>query len=257
MLCTPLEKSELPSLWLAIVTDLLTAGAITTATDVPAVKTAFGLHVFGQINFDLIAAGEDIPIDVFQLEHPNPIPCLVLAGLPCSGKSTVAEGLRKKLKIARSTTATTREPRPIDVDYAHGQYVQVSQDTTTSLRRKADFALPVVFQGQRYYSSVAEKLIARFDTQFDLTLWVDSHALRIQWVKRLMPDIVVVWLDAPKQTLIARCEHRGAAFPLLSPQYIKGCDATRDAADLVLDTMVASPAELASKIIRFITNNKD
>jgi predicted kinase len=243
---TPLDPDELTSLWLGIAAELYIAGAIPSLCALPAARAGEAIHFwFNDVQVELLATSA--PDLRGEVTRPTKIaPLVVLAGFPGSGKTTLANEIRRRFGTNSARTLTNRPPRRNDADFLRGDYVRAT-DVSIEDRRRADYALPVLAFGHVYHSSVAGKLLSGFDQSVDLVLFIDSHFNRLHWIKKFMPDLLIVWLEAPPAVIERRCAERGDTLRIPTEVYRAGLRATRANANLVLNTAEASTADLADQ----------
>lgn len=246
VLRTSLSAPELPSLWLAIGVDFLYAGNITGLQYFPAMKTDFGLRIGHDPILDLVA--RDTPwFDSEMKMNSTPSPAILLAGLPGSGKSTIANELQQIVSVGKGATFTNRDERPNDIDFERGQFLRLDSRNICDFRRSPIYGYPVIFRGKVYIFNAAS-LIERFDHKNRLAVYTDSHYFRVNWRKRLMSDIRIVWLEAPESILKERVKQRGTD-EIISDDYLAGCLRTKLMADITLDTHTLSSTETAQELL--------
>lgn len=252
ILQTYLNKDELCTLWLGIGNELIIANQIKGLHQYPATKTSFGLRVGTNIILDLVAKKSTWNAEDSLVGKTIPCPSIILAGLPASGKSTVARELRRLTKTySGETTITTRSERTEDVDFDSRLLTNVSDDLLLISRKSPAYAFPVVFRGKEYISKVAG-MIERFTPSTHFMLFIDSHYMRVAWRKRLMPDIKIVWLDTENSTLKKRLQSRLTENNRVTKEYIDSCYKTKLISDIVISTEAIMPDEIAKRILKWI-----
>ena len=120
-----------------------------------------------------------------------------------------------------------------------------------SLRRSPIYAVPVIFRDKKYAFRVAA-VIDRFDPYNSLFLITDSHYFRIKWLRRLMPDIRVIWLDVNEKVRYERLQDRLVEDAKVTHDYIDRCLQTKEIADLVIETDTMTPVEIAATILTWL-----
>ncbi len=249
ILKTTLTIEELPSLWLAIGIDLLQAEEIKGLYEFPAIKTQFGLRIGKDFILDLVAKDANW-YEVENLKATKIAPAVLLAGLPGSGKSTIAHELRQLVAVPDGQTFTTRAKRSKDIDFERGQFAELNISKVSDLRRSPIYAIPVIFRGKEYFFNAAS-LIERFNPENDLTIYIDSHYFRVIWRKRLMPDIRIVWLEASDAVLKTRLEQR-LTQENVSAKYFEACTRTKSIADFTIQTDTLSEKEAAQELLTWL-----
>jgi dephospho-CoA kinase len=127
----------------------------------------------------------------------------------------------------------------------------------SSQRRRADLAIPVKALGGFYHPSVAGKLLSRFDDRLEMVLFVESHWARLAWMKCLMDDIFIVWIDAPECIRERRCLARDGFLREVSDHYKAACLLTRERADLVLNSAFYDPEVLCEQLVTALSAEKN
>jgi len=134
------------------------------------------------------------------------IPIIIVTGPSGAGKSTVAEKLfeRQKLPLRRFITCTTRAKRPGE---RHGrEYWFLSREEF-----EADIAKDFFFEYANvygnYYGSSKKEMERLLKGRKAIFMVIDVQGART--VKKLFPQAFVVFLDAPKASLVHRLEERG------------------------------------------------
>jgi guanylate kinase len=256
VLRTQLSKDELGSLWIAIGNDLVQAGLLPGLQYFPAINTDFGLQIGTHEILDLVAIGAQWELIEQAKSEVRPCPAIVLAGLPGSGKSTVADYLRQMAAVPKGQTITTRGKRCDDIDFERGHLTRTDDTTLQSLYLSPAYALPVVFRNEKYVPKAAS-MIERFNPKYSLVVLTDSHYFRVIWRKRLMPDIKVIWLDANNSTRRERLRTRLSENDRVTKQYLKSCYQTKSIADLIIPTETTPPKQVAVNIINWVYGPKE
>jgi shikimate kinase len=175
-----------------------------------------------------------------KTQFPTRISRLVLIGFMGAGKSTVGRLLAQQL-----------------------QWQFFDADTVLEERAKATIAEIFVQQGEPAFRQLEAETIGDLLTQQHLVLAVGGGAVETESTRTTLlcaPETYVVFLEAPLEIMIARCEQQpGAAirpvlqdrerlrsrFDIRLPHYRK--------AHLVIETATLSPADTARKIIEAVS----
>ncbi|MBR0302274.1 MAG: guanylate kinase [Clostridia bacterium] len=131
---------------------------------------------------------------------------IVLSGPSGSGKGTVINALRERHpEIALSVSATTREPRPGEVEGVHYYYISREE---FERRINEGGMLEYNYYNGNYYGTPKSELERVTDNGHDIILEIDVNGA-IQ-VKNVFPDAVAVMLIPPSaSSLEARLRGRG------------------------------------------------
>ena len=131
---------------------------------------------------------------------------IVLSGPSGSGKGTVINALRERHpEIALSVSATTREPRPGEVEGVHYYYISKEE---FERRINEGGMLEHNYYNSNYYGTPKSELERVTDNGHDIILEIDVNGA-IQ-VKNIFPDAVAVMLIPPSaSSLEARLRGRG------------------------------------------------
>ena len=150
---------------------------------------------------------------------------VVLSGPGGVGKGTVVRALRERYAdVAVSVSATTRNPRPGEVDGTH--YLFLSPEAFDDLIAADGFLEWAEFGGHRYgtpWSSVEGLLAAQ------RTVVLEIEVQGAAQVRRRFPDAVLIFLAPPsREALVERLRTRGT-----------------DDEERIAERMVIADAELA------------
>lgn len=117
---------------------------------------------------------------------------VVISGPAGVGKNTVAERLCREVPIRRIVTATTRPPRPAEVDGC--DYVFVSEEDFRRRIEEGSFLEHATVHGH-LYGTPRQQVEAAADAGEDCLLLIDVQGA--MQVKKLCPDALLIFLDAP------------------------------------------------------------
>lgn len=131
----------------------------------------------------------------------------VLAGPTAVGKGTVVKRLLELFpQIDLSTSATTRAPRPGEVDGEH--YHFVSDDEFTGLVERGDMLEWAIVHGQHRYGTPRGPVLSQLENGHPVLLEIDLAGAR--QVRTTMPNAQFVFLAPPSwEELTARLTGRG------------------------------------------------
>ena len=134
---------------------------------------------------------------------------LVLSGPGGVGKSTVVSELKKFENFHFSVSATTRPPRPNEIDGV--AYHFVDDQKFQKMIDDGDFLEWAQFAGARY-GTPRKAVIDSLDSGKNVLLEIEIQGAR--QVKRAMPDAVMVFLAPPSiEELESRIIGRGTDSP--------------------------------------------
>lgn len=131
---------------------------------------------------------------------------VIISGPAGSGKGTVVKALREMLpNLALSVSATTRSPRPGEVDGVN--YYYKSREMFEEMLEKGEILEHTEYMGN-YYGTPASEVSRCLDAGLDLVLEIEVDGAC--QIKKLYPDSVAVMLIPPdSRTLEARLRGRG------------------------------------------------
>lgn len=118
---------------------------------------------------------------------------IVISGPSGVGKNTIITNLFEKLpNLSYSTSATTRYPRPNEIDGQH--YYFLSEENFLKKIEESDF-LEWAKVYQHYYGTPKKQVLQLLNEGYDVVLDVDVQgALQI---KKSFPDAVLIFLSPP------------------------------------------------------------
>lgn len=139
--------------------------------------------------------------------HAAPAPITVLAGPTAVGKGTVAAAIRARYpQIWLSVSATTRAPRPGEVDGVHYRFV--SEDEFTRLVETDQMLEWAVVHGRNRYGTPRGPVDEAVAAGRPVLLEIDLAGAR--QVRRTLPEAHFVFLAPPDwDTLVERLVGRG------------------------------------------------
>lgn len=108
------------------------------------------------------------------------------------GKSTVLEALAREVKFGFSVSATTRDPRPSEIDGVH--YHFVSRDRFLEMIDRGELVEWAEYGGNLYGTPIESVRDAR--SRSDLVV-LDIELEGAKQVKAIFPDAVLVWIAPP------------------------------------------------------------
>ena len=138
---------------------------------------------------------------------PAPAPVTVLAGPTAVGKGTVSARIRQEYpQIWLSVSATTRPPRPGEVDGVHYRFV--SEETFTELVETDQMLEWAVVHGRHRYGTPRGPVTKAVAAGHPVLLEIDLAGAR--QIRRTLPEARFVFLAPPDwDTLVQRLVGRG------------------------------------------------
>lgn len=136
-----------------------------------------------------------------------PAPVTVLAGPTAVGKGTVSAAIRvQHPEIWLSVSATTRAPRPGEIDGVHYRFV--SEDEFTQLVQSDQMLEWAVVHGRHRYGTPRGPVLEKIAEGRPVLLEIDLDGAR--QVRRTMPEARFVFLAPPSwDALVERLVGRG------------------------------------------------
>lgn len=137
----------------------------------------------------------------------HPVPVTVLAGPTAVGKGTVSAAIRRRYpQIHLSVSATTRAPRPGEVDGVH--YHFVSDEEFTRLVEAGEMLEWAVVHGRNKYGTPRSAVMEAVASGRPVLLEIDLAGAR--QVRATLPEARFVFLAPPDwETLVSRLVGRG------------------------------------------------
>ncbi len=173
---------------------------------------------------------------------------VVLSGPSGVGKSTVVHAVRELVpEIWISVSATTRAPRPGEIDGIH--YNFVSEDTFAHLVTTGGLLEWAEFAGH-FYGTPREPVLAKLAEGTPVLLEIELQGAR--QIRASMPEAVLVFLTPPTWAdLVERLEGRGTENPEVVERRLARAEVELAAAREFDVTIVnSSVQEAADQLVR-------
>lgn len=176
---------------------------------------------------------------------------IILAGPSGVGKGTVARYIVENFGgFALSVSATTRSPRPGEVDGR--DYFFVKREVFEQMIEDGQLLEWALVHGQNYYGTPRDRAEALVTSGIDVILEIDLQGAR--QVKKAMPEALSIFLEAPSiEVLRERLTKRGTeseAERLIRLQTAEVELAAKGEFDLVLINDQVS--ECAQKVVDWV-----
>ncbi|MPV38195.1 guanylate kinase [Georgenia subflava] len=160
---------------------------------------------------DAAPSSDPTPLDAPPYEPRDPARLTVLSGPTAVGKGTImAEMRRRAPDLLISVSATTREPRPGEIDGVHYYFLTPAQfDDLVATGRMLEWA---VVHGRNRYGTPREPVERELAAGRPVFLELDLQGAR--QVRRAMPGANFVFLAPPSwDELVRRLTGRGTEGP--------------------------------------------
>ncbi len=124
---------------------------------------------------------------------------LVVSGPSGVGKGTLVSALMERNpKIKMSVSATTREPRPGEIDGIH--YFFKTEEEFRTMVEQGEFLEYIHVFGTKYYGTPRSFVEQQLSSGFDVILEIDVQGA--MKVKQAFPDAVLIFITAPSMSEI-------------------------------------------------------
>ena len=172
---------------------------------------------------------------------------VVVAGPTAVGKGTVVSKIRELYPSARlSVSATTRVPRPGEIDGVHYYFVTPQQfDTLVETGQMLEWA---VVHGEHRYGTPRRPIVDALDSGQSIILEIDIQGAR--QVKEAMPDALLVFLLPPSwDELVRRLTTRATESDIEQQRRLETARAEIAAESMFDVTIVNDDVDRAAKSI--------
>ena len=124
---------------------------------------------------------------------------LVVSGPSGVGKGTLVKALMdRNPKIKMSVSATTREPRPGEIEGVH--YFFKSEEEFKAMADRGEFLEYIHVFGSKYYGTPRSFVEQHLSSGYDVILEIDVQGA--MKVKQSFPDAVLMFITAPSMSEI-------------------------------------------------------
>lgn len=124
---------------------------------------------------------------------------LVISGPSGVGKGTLVKALMdRSSKIKVSVSATTREPRPGEIEGVH--YFFKSEEEFKAMVDRGEFLEYIHVFGSKYYGTPRSFVEQHLENGYDVILEIDVQGA--MKVKQAFPDAVLIFITAPSMSEI-------------------------------------------------------
>ena len=124
---------------------------------------------------------------------------LVVSGPSGVGKGTLVKALMERnSRIKMSVSATTREPRPGEIEGVH--YFFKTEEAFKAMVDRGEFLEYIHVFGSKYYGTPRSFVEQQLENGFDVILEIDVQGA--MKVKQAFPDAVLMFITAPSMSEI-------------------------------------------------------
>ena len=179
---------------------------------------------------------------------------VVVAGPTAVGKGTVVARIRERHPDVKfSVSATTRAPRPGEVDGEHYRFVSDDEfDRLVETKQMLEWA---VVHGQHRYGTPRGPIVAALESGSSIILEIDIQGAR--QVKKAMPEAILVFLLPPSwNELVRRLETRGTESPEEQSRRLETAKVEYDAQSEFDVTVINDNVDVAAEaVVHLMTGN--
>ena len=179
---------------------------------------------------------------------------VVVAGPTAVGKGTVVARIRERHPDVKfSVSATTRAPRPGEVDGEHYRFVSDDEfDRLVETKQMLEWA---VVHGQHRYGTPRGPIVAALESGSSIILEIDIQGAR--QVKKAMPEAILVFLLPPSwNELVRRLENRGTESPEEQSRRLETAKVEYDAQSEFDVTVINDNVDVAAEaVVHLMTGN--